>query len=120
MPPEFLEHVSRDTDYDMWEAPTSIDIWSIGCMLLELLVLVPLWSPLRCHIGNRPGLSRKGIFHSKMREIPEIIEKQKKLCCNIKLQIYRLFEVDTRVNQKVMDAMIKMLQIDPKKRPTPE
>lgn len=58
MPPEFLKHFVSDRhikgedfkyDYDIKEsaidpeAPHSIDMWSVGCLILEMIIGVPLW-----------------------------------------------------------------------------
>jgi hypothetical protein len=34
LPPELLEYVAGTSHYDMWNKPSSVDMWSIGCMLL--------------------------------------------------------------------------------------
>lgn len=59
MPPEFLKHLiadkfeeeqlQSDVQYDVFqfavdpEAPSSLDIWSLGCLILELILAVPIW-----------------------------------------------------------------------------
>lgn len=66
MPPEFIKHLisdrfddkelSSEVDYDVSsfavdpEAPHSLDIWSLGCLILELILAVPLWVPKRCRV----------------------------------------------------------------------
>lgn len=69
---------------------------------------------------SKPGLTRKGIFHSKERILPEIVSKQRKLCSNLKLYLDRHAEVENKANQTVVDLMIRMLHLDPRKRATPE
>lgn len=96
LPPEFLENIAGIIDYDVWRLPSAIDMWSVGCMLLELFTLVPLWSPYRCQITNRSNLTRRGLFHSKTRELSEIASKQRKFCSNTKLHLDRLGDMDKR------------------------
>jgi|JI6StandDraft_1071083.scaffolds.fasta_scaffold08497_10 hypothetical protein len=80
-------------------------------MLLELFTLVPLWAPHRCQITGRGVLSRRGLFHSKTRELSEISTKQRKFCSNIKLHLDRLGEIDKRASPKLVDLMMRLLSV---------
>jgi dual specificity tyrosine-phosphorylation-regulated kinase 2/3/4 len=57
MPPEILNYIMHENNGDYEEAlyletitnyrcSWAVDIWSLGCVLLELLVGVPLWMSL--------------------------------------------------------------------------
>lgn len=61
--------------------PWAVDIWSLGCVLLEIIVGVPLWMSLPLLVPSKmtPGayLQKEGLFAVKGRLFPEIIIKQR-------------------------------------------
>ena len=65
-----------------YQAPWAVDVWSLGCVLLEIVVGVPLWMSLPLLVRNKVGkayLQKQGLFAVKGRLFPEIIRKQRDL-----------------------------------------
>ena len=59
--------------------PWAVDMWSLGCVLLEIVVGVPLWMSLPLLVPGKQGghLQKEGLFAVKGRLFPEIIAKQR-------------------------------------------
>ncbi|KAL4476288.1 hypothetical protein ABPG74_010021 [Tetrahymena malaccensis] len=133
MPPEFLKHLiadkfedeqlQQDVQYDVFqyavdpEAPSSLDIWSLGCLILELVLAVPLWVTQRCRVKQKNFIMR-GLFSTKERKIEQIYTKQKKFLKQY-LQIMKSLKINN------LDKQIKLildgcLKINPRERITPE
>ena len=69
-----------------YKNPWVVDMWSLGCVMLEIVIGVPLWMslPLLVPMGSsRNGvgsyLQKEGLFAVKGRLFPEIIKKQRKV-----------------------------------------
>jgi dual specificity tyrosine-phosphorylation-regulated kinase 2/3/4 len=85
MPPEILNYIlfQNDLEYDaellkkieQYKNPWVIDIWSVGCILLEIVCGVPLWMSIKTKIEDK-GISSAGLFAVKGRLFPKIIAKQ--------------------------------------------
>lgn len=55
--------------------PWSFDIWSLGCIWLEILHGVPLWIPFDCRLPSR-RIVKGGLFGVKRREPARILVNQ--------------------------------------------
>ena len=76
MPPELLMMLENGTsDYELLKR---IDVWSIGCILLEILTGVPLWFRYKCRveIKGKPKV-QMGFFSLTGRDYTKIIRKQR-------------------------------------------
>ena len=65
-----------------YKNPWIIDMFSLGCVLLEIIVGVPLWMSLLLLVPSKVGMSycqKEGLFAVKGRLFPEIINKQRKV-----------------------------------------
>lgn len=65
-----------------YKNPWIIDMFSLGCVLLEIIVGVPLWMSLPLLVPSKIGMSycqKEGLFAVKGRLFPEIINKQRKV-----------------------------------------
>ena len=62
-----------------YRKPWTVDMWSLGCVLLEMVVGVPLWMSLPLLVPGKNGswLQKEGLFAVKGRLFPEIIKKQR-------------------------------------------
>lgn len=63
-----------------YKNPWVVDIFSLGCVLLEIVVGVPLWMSLPLLVPSKSGASfcqKEGLFAVKGRLFPEIIKKQR-------------------------------------------
>lgn len=86
MPPEVLklsESMVGDGSYTKSEIlagethPWSVDIWSLGCILTEMVIGVPLWLSLKCknEIGKKTVIQNGGLFAVKGKRADKIIMK---------------------------------------------
>lgn len=65
-----------------YQNPWAVDMWSLGCVILEIIVGVPLWMSLPLLVPNKVGksfLQKEGLFAVKGRLFPEIIAKQREV-----------------------------------------
>ena len=56
-----------------YKNPWTVDMWSLGCVLLEIIVGVPLWMSLPLLVPNKNGnsfLQKEGLFAVKGRLFP--------------------------------------------------
>jgi dual specificity tyrosine-phosphorylation-regulated kinase 2/3/4 len=84
---EILNYIlcENDSEYDdellqkvkNYKNPWVIDIWSLGCVLLEIINGVPLWMslPLLVDVKGKPE-KKYGLFAVKGRVFQKIIDKQ--------------------------------------------
>lgn len=59
-----------------YKNPWVVDVFSLGCVLLEIVVGVPLWMSLPLLVPNKTATSycqKEGLFAVKGRLFPEII-----------------------------------------------
>ena len=60
----------------MYKNPWTIDIWSLGCIVLEIITGVPLWMSIDTRIEERGGGRVTGLFAVKNRVFAKISQKQ--------------------------------------------
>ncbi len=84
MPPEILNYIIHENEGEYEEElyeevmsnyrnPWAVDMWSLGCVLLEIVVGVPLWMSLPLLVPNKVGksfLQKEGLFAVKGRLFP--------------------------------------------------
>lgn len=61
MPPELLIMLENGSnDYELLK---KVDVWSIGCILLEILTGIPLWFRYKCKVEVKgKSVIQMGIF----------------------------------------------------------
>lgn len=92
MPPEILNYIlfQNKLEYDeemlkkmeKYKNPWIIDIWSLGCIVLEIITGVPLWMSIETKIEERSARVT-GLFAVKNRVFSKIIQKQIEVVNNI-------------------------------------
>ena len=92
MPPEILNYIlfQNKLEYDeemlkkmeRYKNPWVIDIWSLGCIVLEIVTGVPLWMSIETKIEDR-GARVTGLFAVKNRVFSKIIQKQIEVIANL-------------------------------------
>ena len=67
---------------EKYKNPWTIDIWSLGCIILEIITGVPLWMSLPTRIENC-NKKATGLFAVKGRLFQKIISKQIEVVNNL-------------------------------------
>lgn len=93
MPPEILNYIlfqnKLEYDQDMlkkmekYKNPWIIDIWSLGCIILEIVSGVPLWMSIETKIEDKNLPRVTGLFAVKNRVFSKIIQKQIEVVNNL-------------------------------------
>lgn len=82
-----MEFIQKLLDYvQKYNRPWVIDMWSLGCVLLEIVSGVPLWMSLKTIVA-KPGEMKEhikyGLFAVKGRLFDKIIRKQIEVIQNL-------------------------------------
>lgn len=67
MPPEVLNHIELKSKIDMTQKllPWSIDVWSLGIMIIELVVGFPIYMAYKSRISRQVGdETRRSALHT--------------------------------------------------------
>jgi dual specificity tyrosine-phosphorylation-regulated kinase 2/3/4 len=104
-----------------YHQPWVVDMWSLGCVVLEIVVGVPLWMSLPLLVpGEGKFMQKEGLFAVKGRLFPQIIAKQRSV-------IPQLDDILTRENYSgitvtpTLRTVIKaMLAVDFTQRISPQ
>ena len=87
MCPELLNFILKENrmQYDIgllrfiedYNDPWAIDIWSLGCILLEIIHGLPLWMSYNTEVTSAAGMkmTQHGLFAVRGRQFGKIIEK---------------------------------------------
>jgi len=147
MPPEALKQTSfssfssrgglsslhrQNTDHDTSNRkgyPWSFDIWSLGCIWLEIMHGVPLWIPFDCRLPSR-RIVKGGLFGVKRREPARIVANQEAVLKDLNVIWHRAHKSATdaqgenspsnKKNQAYGLTLIKcMLSVNPNQRIAP-
>lgn len=109
MPPEILNYIlfQNKLEYDQtmllkmekYKSPWVIDVWSLGCIVLEIISGVPLWMSIETRIeGTNERVT--GLFAVKNRVFGKIIAKQ----------IEVVSDLDYYLDNHVNELLIRIIQ----------
>jgi hypothetical protein len=87
------------TQMDRYKNSWIIDIWSLGCIILEIISGVPLWMSIDTKIQGR-GSKVTGLFAIKNRVFAKIIQKQIEVISNL----------DYHLDNNVQDHLLRTIQ----------
>jgi Protein kinase domain. len=126
MPPEFLQKLmgskgNKSTIEQLADKsyPWSIDVWSLGAIILEIVTGVPLWMSLKCKIEVRGrAVTKQGLFAVKGRSYDKIYAKQKQIIERFRDFIAEYLE-GWDEPELLYDLLSKMLRWDPARRISP-
>jgi len=125
MAPEALELVasrnrSRHREDDFWASmqPWSLDMWSLGCIFLEIISGVPIWMSYTVRAGECAGTTT-GLFAVNGRDPEKIRQKQYEVTQKLSRVVanapgMRMDDPDG------LDLLKRMLAWDPTQRISPE
>ena len=123
MPPECLELMqSTKESLDGLSArtqPWSVDMWSVGAILLEILTGFPQWLSLKGRVEvAKHSITGNGVFGVQGKSAAKIIQKQKETVGKIRevLKKYESFNKDGRI----VELLGRMLDMNPKTRISPK
>ena len=81
MPPELLTMLEAGHQH---HSLAKVDVWSFGCILLEILTGIPLWFRYKCRVDIKGRqIVQLGFFALTGRSYPKILRKQKEICDNL-------------------------------------
>jgi dual specificity tyrosine-phosphorylation-regulated kinase 2/3/4 len=98
--------------------PWSVDIWSLGCIMLEILTGFPLWISYKCRtINGKKNIISTGLFGVSGRVGSKIMAKQQEVVKNLR---HTLIKYNSFLHSKeLIDLLKKMLDLDPLERISP-
>ena len=126
MPPELLSYLSssstsRGSIESFLKRGTnwSIDVWSLGAILLEIITGIPLWLSLKCKTNIKcKQVLQTGLFAVKGRDYEKIKQKQKAVLDNFESEIGEYISEWENSNE-LFDLLQGMLSWNPKARISP-
>eukprot|EP00826_Nyctotherus_ovalis_P037385 TRINITY_DN3404_c0_g1_i1.p1 TRINITY_DN3404_c0_g1~~TRINITY_DN3404_c0_g1_i1.p1 ORF type:complete len:262 (-),score=65.55 TRINITY_DN3404_c0_g1_i1:126-911(-) len=123
MPPECLSLMKPTVEdlTSLWERthPWSVDMWSLGVILLEVFTGFPQWLSLKGRVeGAKADTMGHGVFAVKGKEEVKIMQKQRKVVKNLRgvLRRYNSFMED----EEMINLLGRMLELNPLNRISPQ
>lgn len=126
MPPEFLDvlvsHRANKSSIEQLADiahPWSIDVWSLGAIILEIITGIPLWMSLKCRVeaGNKNVL-KLGLFAVKGRSYDKIYQKQRSVMEKFG-EIMSEYLEGWRDAEDLYSLLSQMMEWDPARRISP-
>lgn len=129
LPPEFLQlfagkkAMNNKQKHDILlkkSLPWSIDVWSLGIIIIEIMLGVPVWMSFKCRTTlNNKETIMMGLFSSTSRDNEKIADKMVKFVPVMRKKMRDLIGFYPQFDA-VLDLLEKMLALDPLKRPAPK
>ena len=85
-----LEYIPKLFEYvEKYNKPWVIDVWSLGCVILEIVSGIPLWMSLKTVVRKKSTeLIKYGLFAIKGRLFDKIIRRQIEVIQNLDHYLY--------------------------------
>jgi len=123
MPPECLELMNSTDGLETLISktqPWSIDIWSIGAILLEIITGFPLWLSLKGRVQlSKKSITGLGVFAVQGKSSGKIIQKQHEVITKLP-EILSKYESFAKSDMLLQDLLLKMLDFNGKARISPK
>ncbi|CAD8165073.1 unnamed protein product [Paramecium octaurelia] len=132
MSPEMLTFILRENQmsYDNqlieslvnYDKSWVIDIWGLGCVVLEIISGLPLWMSYDTQVINYKGqkVMAQGLFAVSGRSFSKIVEKQIKILTNLEFVLREQNYSGIQVTPLLTQLLKGMLAINPKQRYSPQ
>ncbi|EAR97050.2 Serine/Threonine kinase domain protein (macronuclear) [Tetrahymena thermophila SB210] len=129
MPPEVINQIINENNriknnnhtmiQNLQGSLDTIDVWSFGASLLELLTGLPQWLSYKCRVSYKEKtVIKTGIFSIRNQDFEKLLQKQKAI--NEILPAYLTNILSQFDNQEkgelLLDLIIQMLKINPQER----
>lgn len=104
-----------------YKNPWVVDIWSLGCVLLEIINGIPLWMSLPLLVEVKGKLEKKfGLFAVKGRVFQKIIDKQVDVIKNLDYFITQENYSGIKADAAIVKVLKGMLELEPEERISPK
>lgn len=103
---------------EKYKNPWTIDIWSLGCIVLEIVTGIPLWMSLPTKI-DRSEMKGTGLFAVKGRIFNKIIQKQINVVENLDYHLVKDNHSGIKLDEETREIIKKMLNLNPDERVSP-
>jgi dual specificity tyrosine-phosphorylation-regulated kinase 2/3/4 len=126
MPPEFLHAMFNNNGQGgtaeflaQSSHPWSLDVWSLGAIILELITGIPLWLSLKCRVEVKgKDMVKTGLFAVKGRGYDKIYIKQKIVMETLDEHLAEYLD-EFQDCQQLRDLIYQMMKTDPLQRISP-
>ncbi|CAK85917.1 unnamed protein product (macronuclear) [Paramecium tetraurelia] len=103
-----------------YKKPWVIDVWSLGCVVLEIISGIPLWMSLKTIVTkNGKEVIDYGLFAVKGRVFDKIIDRQMEVIQNLDSYIDKNYS-GLKIDNQTRFILKEMLNLDPEKRLSPK
>ena len=127
--PEITKHLEKGSTSKetktflskLMDYPWCVDIWSFGVALLEIVLACPLWMSYKAKVVIRgKAIFKTGLFGVKCRDGGKIHAKQLEISKSVSKLLNECLIDDVKEREMFGDLLSKMLEIDYKKRISPQ
>ena len=115
--------MARARDVFIRMEPWSIDMWSLGVILLEIMTGFPVWLSYKGKMRDSNSKTRiaTGVFGVSGRNVHKIVAKQHKLVANLFDTVgYKYDTQGLERNEGFVDLLMSLLCLNPKHRLAPQ
>jgi dual specificity tyrosine-phosphorylation-regulated kinase 2/3/4 len=118
-----MEYIHKLLDYTQkYDKPWVIDMWSLGCVLLEIVSGIPLWMSLKTlatKYEDKTEHIKYGLFAVKGRLFDKIIRRQIEVIQNLDQCLEQENYSGIKLEPDLKALLKRMLALNPNKRISP-
>ena len=120
--PEVLKYLKGLTEGKVEAQKWSFDVWSLGIIILEIIVGFPVWLTLSCKMTTATGKPRigRGLLAVSDRNPIKILEAIEKLVEGLRSTLTKLDNYSLCRIPELLDLVERMLEMDAMKRISPK
>ena len=129
LPPEALAlHCSKKIGHSIADVqknlrnnscPHAVDMWSLGCIFLEICAGFPLWFGYKSRVDTGFSGFLTGLFAVPGRSPEKIIARQIEVVSSLPNVLKRFPEIGLSDDENAIDLLRRMLELDPQHRISP-
>ena len=103
---------------ERYRNPWVIDMWSLGCIVLEIVSGVPLWMSVETRV-EETGPKVTGLFSAKNRVFAKIIQKQIDVVNELDQHLDHHNYSGIKLDDDLRRLLKQMLHLEPEERISP-